>query len=298
MRSFYLILLHYFIFICPIRFNFANSLEIKYHIKKIAVATNFSDEAENAINYAVLLAKKYRAGLDIIHAVSPTESRNKKAQFVSAAYTRLKKYAKGITDEHGVEAKVFARVGEVRDFLYKYCVDHKTDLLIIGVRPHVKKYFTESKACEIIMKIECPVLSIPPHFNNPHFSSVLLPVRDVEGVKEKLVYSRPFIKEDHSELNILCFSQQSTEKGMELVSVAKEQGMKARLLPFEISSKKNVSAEVIDAALENEADLIVINATSEKEWYKIFGENYTEYILKEADIAVLSITHPFESAGV
>ncbi|MCF3107349.1 hypothetical protein LL912_01020 [Niabella sp. CC-SYL272] len=52
---------------------------------------------------------------------------------------------------------------------------------------------------------------------------------------------------------------------------------------------------MIVAAKERQADMIVINATSEKQWYNVFGENYTEHILKEADIAVLSITHPFES---
>ena len=62
----------------------------KYQIRKIAVATNFTPEADHALQYAVLLARRYNASLDIIHAVSPAESKNKKAIFVSAAYEKLK----------------------------------------------------------------------------------------------------------------------------------------------------------------------------------------------------------------
>ncbi|MBZ4190553.1 universal stress protein [Niabella beijingensis] len=268
---------------------------IKYHIRKIAVATNFSEESDNAVYQAALLAKKHDAGLDIIHAVSPADSRNKKAEFVQAAYEQLKKYRDGILDEFGIEAKVFARVGDVVAFIYKYCIENKTDLLLIGVLNGVKRYFKESMAYGIIMKIECPVLSIPMSFKRSDFHKILFPVRSVEGVKEKLIHSRPFIQKDNSELHIICLRQPDLYKVNEVIELAKNQHIQFSVSDFDADSKKNVAPEVISAAKEKQADLIVINATSEKQWYNIFGENYTEYILKEAEVAVLSITHPFES---
>lgn len=268
---------------------------IRYYIRKITVATNFSEESDQAVYKAAMLAKKYDARLDIIHAVSPVESRNKKAEFVQGAYERLKKYRDRILEEFGIESKVFARVGEVAAFIYKYCAENKTDLLVIGVLNGIKRYFKESMAYDIIMKIECPVLSIPLSFKKTGFSSILFPVRDVEGVEEKLIYSKPFIQKDNSELHIICFGQMGSYKVNEVIELAKAQQIQFSVSDFDADSKKNVSPEVIAAARERQADLIVINATSEKQWYNIFGENYTEYILKEAEVAVLSITHSFES---
>ncbi len=268
---------------------------IRYQIHKIAVATNFGEESNNAVYHAAILAKKHNAELDIIHAVSPADSRNKKAEFVGAAYERLKKYRDQIVNEFGIESKVFARVGDVVAFIYKYCVENKTDLLLIGVLNGIRRYFKESIAYEIIMKIECPVLSIPTSFKKSDFYKILFPVRDVEGVKEKLIYSRPFIQKDNSELQIICLGQPEFYKVNEVIELAENQHIQFSVSNFNTDSKKNVAPEVISAAKERQADLIVINATSERQWYNIFGENYTEYILKEADRAVLSITHPFES---
>lgn len=268
---------------------------IRYQIRKIAVATNFSEESDSAVYHAATLAKKHDAQLDIIHAVSPADSRNKKAEFVHAAYERLKRYRDRILGELGIEAKVFARVGEVTAFIYKYCVENKTDLLLIGVLNGIKRYFKESMAYDIIMKIECPVLSIPLAFKKSDFSRILFPVRDVDGIKEKLFHSRPFIQQDNSALHIICFGQPDSYKVNEVIELARAQNIQFSVSDFDADSRKNVSPEVIAAARETQADLIVINATSEKQWYNLFSENYTEYILKEAEIAVLSITHPFES---
>ncbi|GAB3023468.1 hypothetical protein GCM10027051_30100 [Niabella terrae] len=269
---------------------------VRYNIRKIAVATNFSEESDNAVYQAVALAKVHGAELDIIHAVSPSDSRNKKAAFVKAAYDRLKVYHKTILGKFGIQTKVFARVADVSAFIYKYCVENKTDLLLIGVMSGIKRYFKESKAYEIIMKIECPVLSIPLSLKHSDFFKILFPVRDVYGVKEKLIYSKPLINCSKSELHIICLGQPDSNKVGEIVDLAQKLQIQFTVTNFDPDTKKNVAPDVIMAAKETEADLIVINATSEKQWYNLLGENYTAYILKESEVAVLSITHDFESA--
>ena len=267
----------------------------KYHIRKIAIATNFTPEADHALQYAVLLARRYNASLDIIHAVSPAESKNKKAIFVSAAYEKLKTKKAEMKSDHELEIKLFARVGEAEVFLHKYCIENKTDLLIIGVQTGVKKYFAATKAYKIIMKVECPVLSVPVSFKQHHFRSILLPLRDVSGVEDKILYTKPFIDKEGAALHIVNFGKIDTGKINEITGIAKSQGVEFNVKDLQDIAKKNIPAQVITIAKENANDLIVINATSEKEWYDIFGENYTEYILKESDIAVVSITHLFES---
>src|SRR5690606_8933085 len=122
------------------------SFDEKYHIRKIAIATNFTTEADHALKYGVSLAKRYNASLDIIHAVSPVDSKNKKTEFVRTAYDHLKKLKDEILVNAELEIKLYARVSEPDIFLHKYCIDNNTDLLLIGIQTVVKKYFANTTA--------------------------------------------------------------------------------------------------------------------------------------------------------
>ncbi len=268
---------------------------INYHIRKIAIATNFSIESEHALQYAVMLAERYQSSLDIIHAVSPSDSRNKKAEFVSAAYEKIKELKSAILAKNKLEIKPYARVGDVESFCYKYCCDFNIDLLIIGVQTGVKKFFATTEAYKIIMKVESPVLSVPASFTRDYFRNILFPVRDVAGVEDKVLYTKPFINEEGAELCIVNFGQIDAGKIGEITRIAESQGVAFRVNDLQEVPRKDVPQRVITTAAEHKSDLLVINATSEKEWYDIFGENYTEYILKESEVPVLSITHSFES---
>lgn len=267
----------------------------KYHIRKVAIATNFTTEADHALEYATLLAKRYHASLDIIHAVSPVDSKNKKAAFVSAAYESLKKKKDEFLSNYELDIKLFARVAEPDSFLHKYCIENNIDLLLIGIQTGVKKYFATTIAYKIIMKVECPVLSIPLSYKKDHFNNILFPARDVAGVEDKILYTTPFIDKENSTLCIVNFGQIATEKITEITGLAEKLQLPYKIHDLQSIVKKNIPEQVIEKSLENNSDLIVINATSEKEWYNIFGENYTEYILKESEVPVVSITHLFES---
>lgn len=270
-----------------------DELMVKYHIRKVAVATNFSVEADNAVLQAASIANQHNASLEIIHAVSPSESRNKKAAYVSDAYTRLKSYAEAIKSKYNVNSKVYARVSDVTDFIYKYCVDKSIDLLVIGIQPGSKKYLGMPTAYDIIMKIECPVLTIPTGFDRLPFQRILFPVRDVAGVEDKLLYTKPFSA--GNSIQMICLGEAGIEKIRDLTEMASRLGIVFQNIGDDHSYSKVDPSHVIYNAKQENDDLIVINATKEKEWYNIFGDNYTAHILKEADVPVLSITHRFES---
>jgi nucleotide-binding universal stress UspA family protein len=270
-------------------------MNLLYRIKKIAVATDFSEAASNAVDGAFQLAKMFEAEIAIVHAVSPTDSRNKKAEFVSSAYTRLKEIQQSKASDFEAGIEVNARVGEVDDYLYSYCLKNKTDLLILGLKPGDRKIFGSSKAYEIIMKVECPVLSIPLSIHTLQFNNILFPVRDVTGVKEKLLYSLPYMKKMNAVLRMMIFGFPSAQQIVQVKEVAAKEDIIFDPPDWDKLKDRDIPRQILDCADKVEADLIVINATSEKEWYKILGENYTETLLRESGLPLLSITHQFES---
>jgi nucleotide-binding universal stress UspA family protein len=267
-----------------------------YQIKRIAVATDFSEASQNAIDRAVELASIFYASVDIIHAVSPSASKNKKGEFVSSAYDRLKKKQQQVSGSFDGQSSVYARVGEVDDFVYAYCLKNSIDLLIIGLKPGNRKLFGPSKAYEIIMKVECPVLSIPAEWRHLQLGKILFPVRGVTGVKEKLLYSVPYMEKMNAILQMMIFGLPTVEQIREVTKVAAKEGVIFDPPDWDNLKEKDIPGQILQCAEMVDADLIVINATSEKEWYRVLGENYTEALLRESDLPLLSITHQFESA--
>lgn len=266
-----------------------------YKIRKIAVATDFSAASENALLRGFELSEVFGAGIDIIHAVSPAESKNKKAIFVSAAYERLKNAKEGLGQNN--TAGVFARVGEVDEFVYHYCVKHHIDLLITGTTAGDRKLFSNSTVYQIIMKVECPVLSIPVMTTRLQLNKILFPVRNVTGIKEKLLYCLPYAQKMGSVLQMMMFGLPQTDQIRSVTLLAEEEGILFFPPDWDRLNNKDIAAQVVEAAQITGAELIVINATSEKEWYQLPGENYTEFLLRESRIPLLSITHQFQSKG-
>jgi nucleotide-binding universal stress UspA family protein len=266
-----------------------------YQIKRIAVAVDFKEVSLNAVSKAIQLANVFGASLAIIHAVSPSASKNKKAEFVSEAYTRLKDLQQTLMADHNNSLTIFSRVGEVDDFLYEYCLKNHTDLLVIGKETGERKIFSESKAYQIIMKVECPVLSIPAQLEGVYFTKILFPVRGVIGVKEKLLYSMPYLHKMGSILHMMIFGLPKAEQIRDVAEIANKEDIFFEPPDWDQLSEKDIPGQILRCASKVNAGLIVINATSEKEWYRLLGENYTESLLRASSVPLLSITHRYQS---
>lgn len=76
-------------------------------------------------------------------------------------------------------------------------------------------------------------------------------------------------------------------------------------ISLDLFSSENVAEEILNIALRRKDGLIAINATLEKKWYKIFSENFTQYLINHSSVPILCIksqviedyTEQLESSG-
>lgn len=140
-------------------------------MKTILVPTDFSDNASNAINYAVEIAKLAKAKLILFHAfhvpvtnsdmpivVIPIE------EIEEANIGRLKKIAKEIQSKNNgsLNIKCICKMGFAVDEISELVTTKSIDLVVMGIRGsgNLSEILMGSTTTTLIRKDSCPVLVI------------------------------------------------------------------------------------------------------------------------------------------
>ena len=201
---------------------------------------------------------------------------------------------------HYPELKIetFSGVGGVCKLTDEYVRKHQIDLVVMGTHgaSGPKEFFIGSNAYDIIKEITCPVLTVPESFNKPFFNTILYPIRNVEGVIEKFDYIKPLVEKDISSIHLLGIVDNNRNLIEEKHALTKSfQLMKKELqlvCPYyvvdDIVNSGNIAETILRTGEKMNADLIVINATLDTNWYKFFSGSFTQQIVNHSKTPVLS----------
>jgi len=142
-------------------------------IKQILVPTDFSENAEHALNYAIELAAQCSAKIHLLHTpVIPTyllmdlsysPGPEAVTRILNDAQEELDAQSKMIGDA-GIEHFSVIREGTVHEVIRDYAKEHDIDLAVIGThgRTGVSKLMYGSVAERVIKTVHTPVIVIPP----------------------------------------------------------------------------------------------------------------------------------------
>ena len=142
-------------------------------INQILVPTDFSDNAQHAVDYAVDLAKRCSAKLHLLHTpVVPTyllmdlsysPGPEAVTRILNDSQEALDAQAKTIADA-GVELFTAIREGTVHEVIRDYAKEHDVDLVVVGThgRTGVSKLMYGSVTERVIKTVHTPILVVPP----------------------------------------------------------------------------------------------------------------------------------------
>ncbi len=142
-------------------------------INQILVPTDFSENAQHALNYAVALAKQCSAKLHLLHIpVIPTYLLMDLSYSPGPeAVTRILNESQDALDEQaqavaaaGVEHFTVIREGTVHEVIRDYAKEHDVDLVIVGThgRTGVSKLMYGSVTERVIKTVHTPIVVVPP----------------------------------------------------------------------------------------------------------------------------------------
>jgi len=136
----------------------------------ILVPTDFSESSQKAMEYAVGIAKKYRAGITLMHAV---EVRFHPAYYAGGVESifdldpdvkpriqaRLEAFLQSF-DVSGIEVKTKVTDGDSHNEIVKLARSEQYDLIVMSTRGHdeIADYLIGSTTDRVIKRAPCPVL--------------------------------------------------------------------------------------------------------------------------------------------
>jgi nucleotide-binding universal stress UspA family protein len=131
--------------------------------ERILFATDFSDAAVNAALYAVNVAEAFGAKIDVLNVIHgsavahPDRLSSLQKDFYQALDLLVPQQAREFCDP-----RTFVEVGKAHEQILEHIREHSIDLLMLGIRKssHLSLEIRTSRAFQIIVDAECPVLTV------------------------------------------------------------------------------------------------------------------------------------------
>ena len=176
-------------------------------LQKIVATTDFSNESQAGVRYAVALAEKFKASVSLLHVIEPPSRMSgveslilarKDSELVDLARTQLttlaKREAKG-----DVALTASVRTGKPFHEINTAARESATDLIVIATHGYsgVKRVLLGSTAERVVRHAPCPVVTVPareqpkPSRKTPPFKlkNILVPIDFSNLSKDALPYA-------------------------------------------------------------------------------------------------------------
>ena len=134
-------------------------------------ATDGSEHADRALDYATQIADREHARLHVVHIVEKIVSGRVAGQnaFLNEDEldAKINAQARQVSAEHGIETTVYmtpSGTGNIGDRIADLATDAGADLIVVGTRGHsaIGELLLGSVTQRLMHVASCPVLAVPP----------------------------------------------------------------------------------------------------------------------------------------
>jgi nucleotide-binding universal stress UspA family protein len=269
-------------------------------MKKLLVATDFSNCAKNGMEYAMELAKVLNAEIIVIHAIGSTEGVNNSiynALYIEDYYKNkresLKEWANTFTESDKFkEIKITAvcEVGSVQNVITEYIEKNPVELLIMGTMgaTGIAGLFG-SNAHTMIEKTKIPTLIIPLESKfsiNPVITlatdfSVMLSPEDSMGLNNLISASKA------EKLNVLNINEGVEWKKNEVGEESLKKLINSIELNFNYINEDNALEGIMNFIVSSNTDILCLVKHHHNVIYRIFNRSTVNQVMNKSIKAVL-----------
>jgi nucleotide-binding universal stress UspA family protein len=198
-------------------------------MNRILVPTDFSPNADRAIDYAVRIAKLNQSTLYLIHACDNLDPlylegtmthMEYNQRIMDEAFEKLELRRRSIEETEQILVNIQLYSGTVQDTILVAAQEHKADLVImgtLGISGLHDKIFG-SKTAAVIGESKVPVLAIPLEYDWSSPGKFLLALKDVDEALPLLDPAFDLASLFHAEVHITVFTDKSDTGAMDYIS--------------------------------------------------------------------------------
>lgn len=275
-------------------------------IRNILVPINFSNSSEGAISTGIAMCKRHQAVLHLLHVKKESMfvyPPGKNARIASLALEaevarldQLELQAQRIQRENNISCFYHLGNGHFHNAVAEIAEDFYCDLIIVEKSRHSGffYFFNSNNAYKILKQAKCPVLTIPTEKKYLNFKKILFPLRPSTSGLDKFEIALPIIKRNKSKVLLFAPIQDNNtailKTANDLINKADHLMKKGNVFhENEINITQDMALEVVKKAIEKKSDLIIISASIKKGLISLFTQNYTEKVINNASVPVLSV---------
>jgi len=274
-------------------------------MKTILVPTDFSDNADNALYFAIELAKKQNAKLVLIHAfqlpivvaaVPYDIINNEKLELKKDAENNLKAQCLKIKHSGNLTYEYILEEGDTVDVILKHAKEKKADIIIMGTKgaSGLKAVLFGSITESVIEKTELPVLAIP---NKTKFSTPIKTItfatnynlNEIESIK-KLIEIAVVLE---SKIKILHITDEDITNEHEVNLMNKfmklvNSEITFKPITFQIIHGKNITQQLLNLISSGNTDMLVLSTHYKNFMKNLLKKNITKQVVLKTTIPIVA----------
>ncbi|WP_165372308.1 universal stress protein [Emticicia agri] len=271
-------------------------------MKKIIIATDFSENSDSALAYATTLAKQFKAELLVVHVYFPMVPLDPNLAYDTIAPSTLqeemiKSYERqleGITDtlkEKHIKAESEMIIGSLSSSIAEFAKNKKADLIIVG-KTTDSSFFDRligSTASSVINSTSVPVLIVPADSDKPSFNNIIYGTELESEEKDVLRKVFKLAKELDSKITLIKINADFELNVQDDEQMLKDiqEGFSKEKFAFEAIKADNVSEGLLNSAHKHKADLLVVAHHHHSFLSEFINSGKSKEIIAKTDIPLL-----------
>lgn len=272
-------------------------------MKTILVPTDFSENAENALYYAIELAKREAANILLLNAynvnyeASETEESDL-AEAIAISNTKLKGMAVKIEHAGGIRYELMSIAGSPVNAILSAIKEKKVDLVVMGSRGETNLFSVVfgSTTANVMSKADCPVIAVPLEASVAPIKKITYATNyhqsDIRALQKLQEIAKPY----SAQVNLLHISSDDVspvEEKLMMENFMKEVTGKMDYtnLSFQLLCSNDLTNELREYIEGGNTDLLVMSTHHGGIIDKLFGESITREVSKFSTIPIMSFHH-------
>lgn len=272
-------------------------------IKQILFPTDFSKNAEKALNYAIEIAGSYNADIIILHTYYPyslpldqEEFREEEVKNQEERTRRLMKETESLIYEKNknIVTHRLIRSGKTVDILLEVAKEKKVDLIIMGTKgaSGIKEALLGTNTAEVISSSHYPVLAVPEKANFSGIKDVVFAAEfSSSNELRKLNTTTAIFKNFSPDMTILELADGVRKE--QLLEMASDNGVRQVIEQSRFESpcgdKKDKEKCIRQYLKSNPADILCLSRKKKGFLQSLFSEDYVKELTYHADLPMLVI---------
>lgn len=271
-------------------------------MKTILVAIDFSKNAEHALEYALVYAKKLDATVYLIWVDNDVSDESMIDTIKGDVRLEKKEYLKKLTNKYkdkilGGKFEIVLRKGRVYQEVAKVAQQIEADMIFAGTHgvSGFEQHWIGSNAYRIVTQAPCPVFTIRNSYEfGLSINKILLPLDNSLETKEKLPFIANLALKYNATVYLLkvyntpisIIRKKIDKFGDDAIKYLEKEGVKYNIDKIEV---KNVVASIIEFSNNNDIDLIAIMTEQGTTTANKFLGAYSKQLINNSIIPVVSL---------